>query len=160
MAKHSPRDDNYDQLNINALFDSLFAVSDSALIDASFDGFVESRSTDSHQNDDDFIERAIHLSSVLLEAAKSSARKRSSVHNASVWPLTPDLTIKVFSMLDTQSLFCAGATCSIFKMCAIDPLSYININLGTLIPKIKPKINNNKDAMVSTMIQRVGSALQ
>ncbi|CAI9297259.1 unnamed protein product [Lactuca saligna] len=127
---------------------------------ASFDGFIESRSTDSHQNDDDFIERAIHLSSVLLEAAKRSARKRSSVHNASVWPLTPDLTIKVFSMLDTQSLFCAGATCSFFKMCTIDPLSYININLGTLIPKIKPKINNNKDAMVSTMIQRVGSALQ
>ena len=63
-------------------------------------------------------------------------------------------------MLDTQSLFCAGATCSFFKKCAIDPLCYININLGTLIPKIKPKINNNKDAMVSTMIQRVGSALQ
>lgn len=73
----------------------MFAVSDSALIDASFDGFIESRSTDSHQNDDDFIERAIHLSSVLVEAAKRSARKRSSVHNASVWPLSPDLTINV-----------------------------------------------------------------
>ncbi|CAI9297264.1 unnamed protein product [Lactuca saligna] len=40
MAKHSTRDDNYDQLNINALFESLFAVSDSALIDASFDDFL------------------------------------------------------------------------------------------------------------------------
>ncbi|XP_052622440.1 F-box protein SKIP17-like, partial [Lactuca sativa] len=149
-------------LNINALFESLFAVSDSALIDASFDGFIESRSTDSHQNDDDFIERAIHLSSVLVEAAKRSARKRSSVHNASVWPLSPDLTINVFSMLDTQSLFCAGATCSFFKKCAIDPLCYININLGTLTPKIKPKSKdpNNKDDMVSKMIQRAGSALQ
>ncbi|CAH1431797.1 unnamed protein product [Lactuca virosa] len=162
MAKHSPRDDNYDQLNINALFESLFAVSDSALIDASFDGFVESRSTDSHQNDGDFIERAIHLSSVLLEAGKRSARKRSSVHNASVWALTQDLTIKVFSMFDTQSLFCAAATCSFFKKCAADPLCYININLGTLAPKIKPKSKdpNNKDDMVSKMIQRAGSALQ
>lgn len=65
-------------------------------------------------------------------------------------------------MLDTQSLFCAGATCSFFKKCAIDPLCYININLGTLTPKIKPKSKdpNNKDDMVSKMIQRAGSALQ
>ncbi|KAL7593631.1 hypothetical protein Lser_V15G31675 [Lactuca serriola] len=107
-----------------------------------------------------FVSYALNLSSVLLEACKRSARKRSSVHNASVWPLSPDLTIKVFSMLDTRSVFCAAATCSFFQKCAIDPLCYINIELGTLESKIKPnKDPKTKDAMVSTIIQRAGSAI-
>nr|KAJ0197001.1 hypothetical protein LSAT_V11C700345130 [Lactuca sativa] len=75
--------------------------------------------------------------------------------------LSPDLTIKVFSMLDTRSVFCAAATCSFFQKCAIDPLCYINIELGTLESKIKPnKDPKTKDAMVSTIIQRAGSAIQ
>lgn len=56
-------------------------------------------------------------------------------------------------MLDTQSLCYAAATCSMFHKCAMDPLCYANIDLTTVIPKI-----NN--AVVSTMIQRAGKALQ
>ena len=80
---------DYDRLYIEALLNPLSTVS--RLIDASFDALPESRSTDSDQYL--FTQRAIHLGSVILEAGKRSARKRSSVHNASVWPLT----IKVYT---------------------------------------------------------------
>lgn len=56
-------------------------------------------------------------------------------------------------MLDSQSLCYAAATCSLFNKCALDPLCYSNIDLTTLVPKV-----NN--AVVSTMIQRAGKALQ
>ncbi|CAI9263616.1 unnamed protein product [Lactuca saligna] len=85
--------------NIDVVLEFLFTISNSTLIDASFDGLVESMSTD---------------------------------HN-------PDHIIKVFSMLDTRSLFFVGATSS----------------------KIKPiKDPKNKDVMVSTIFQRAGSAIQ
>ncbi|CAI9282101.1 unnamed protein product [Lactuca saligna] len=61
--------------NIDVVLEFLFTISDSTLIDASFDGLVESMSTD---------------------------------HN-------PDHIIKVFSILDTRSLFFVGATCSFFQ---------------------------------------------
>ncbi|KAL4572046.1 hypothetical protein LXL04_018814 [Taraxacum kok-saghyz] len=150
---------NYDQLNIDSILESLFAVSDYGLIDASFDGLVKSRSSDSHQ--DDFIQCALHLGSVILEAGKRSARKRSSVHNASVWPLPPHLTIKVFSMLDTTSVWSATATCLFFQKCAKDPFCYTNIDLAALVPKMRPKIIVPKiNARVSTMIEQAGNALQ
>lgn len=90
---------------------------------------------------------------MLLNAANRSARKRASVHNSFAWVLPPDLTIKVFSMLDSQSLCYAAATCSLFNKCAMDPLCYTNIDLTTVVPKV-----NN--AVVSTVIQRAGKALQ
>lgn len=64
-----------------------------------------------------------------------------------------DEEIQVFSMLDSQSLCYAAATCSLFNKCAMDPLCYTNIDLTTVVPKV-----NN--AVVSTMIQRAGRALQ
>lgn len=56
-------------------------------------------------------------------------------------------------MLDSQTLCYAAATCSMFKKCAMDPSCYANIDLTTVVPKV-----NN--AVVSTMIQRAGKALQ
>lgn len=99
LSDHSPRVSkrDYYHLNIDSLLESLLAVSDSALIEASFDGLVESRSAYSDQNE--FIQRALHIGSVLLEVGKRYGRKLSSVHNASFWPLPPDLTIKVFLFL-------------------------------------------------------------
>ncbi|KAH0978397.1 hypothetical protein GBA52_028116 [Prunus armeniaca] len=63
------------------------------------------------------------------------------------------MLLNVFSMLDTQSLCYAAATCSMFNKCAMDPSCYANIDLTTVVPKV-----NN--AVVSTMIQRAGKALQ
>ncbi|KAJ9128505.1 hypothetical protein P3X46_034939 [Hevea brasiliensis] len=127
------------------------ADSPSLSIDLSFERLLDSLPSDADQSL--FINRALKLGSILLEAGKRSARKRSSNHNSLTWALPPDLTIKVFSMLDMQSLCYAAATCSMFHKCAMDPLCYTNIDLTTVVPKV-----NN--AVVSTMIQRAGKALQ
>lgn len=120
-------------------------------LDLSFNRLLESRGCESDQNQ--LIERALRLGSALLEAGKRSARKRDSKRNSIAWPLPPDLTTKVFSMLDTQSLCYAAATCSMFHMCVMDPLCYVNIDLTTVVPKV-----NN--AVVSTMVHRAGKVLQ
>ncbi|KAK0581198.1 hypothetical protein LWI29_011245 [Acer saccharum] len=125
--------------------------SPSLSIDLSFERLLESLPRDDDQSL--LIDRALNLGSLLLEAAKRSARKRASKHNSIAWALPPDLTIKVFSMLDTQSLCYAAVTCSMFNKCAMDPMCYANIDLRTVVPKV-----NN--AVVSTVIQRAGKSLQ
>ncbi|KAL5561689.1 hypothetical protein UlMin_031436 [Ulmus minor] len=135
------------------LLDSLLRQSDDSplAVDLSFERLLESRPSDADQSL--LIDRALRLGAVLLEAGKRSARKRASKHNSVAWVLPPDLTIKVFSMLDTQSLCYAAAACSMFNKCAMDPSCYANIDLRTVIPKV-----NN--AVVSTMIHRAGKALR
>ncbi|KAL0389497.1 UNVERIFIED_CONTAM: F-box protein [Sesamum calycinum] len=144
---------NPNQNPLDALLESFLELSDSSAIalDLSFDRVLESKAYDSDKND--VIERALRLGSALTEAAKRSARRRASMHNAVVWALPSDLTIKVFSMLDTQSVCHAAATCSFFHKCAADPLCYSNIDLTTVVPKV-----NNM--VVSTMIQRAGKVLR
>ncbi|KAL3503059.1 hypothetical protein ACH5RR_037508, partial [Cinchona calisaya] len=61
-------------------------------LDLSFDRLLDSRASDSDKSN--LIDRALNLGSVLLVAAKRSTRKRASMHNALVWPLASDLTIK------------------------------------------------------------------
>nr|KAJ0185632.1 hypothetical protein LSAT_V11C900457820 [Lactuca sativa] len=97
----------------DAVLKSFLGVFDYDTINTSYDNLIESRSSDSDEND--LIQRALHLDSLLLEAGKRSDRKRSSSHKVAVWPLPPDLTIKVFGMLDTQSDCYAAATCSFFQ---------------------------------------------
>lgn len=63
------------------------------------------------------------------------------------------LCVQVFSLLDTQSVCHAAATCSLFNKCAADPLCYSNIDLTTVVPKV-----NNM--VVSMMIQRAGKVLR
>ncbi|XP_062144907.1 F-box protein SKIP17-like [Alnus glutinosa] len=135
------------------LLEAFLALSDSpSSIDLSFDRLLESRASgDADQTL--LIDRALRLGSALLGAANRSSRKRASKHNYLAWALPPDLTIKVFSMLDTQSLCYAAATCSLFNKCARDPSCYANIDLTTVVPKV-----NN--AVVSTMIHRAGKALR
>ncbi|OMO77694.1 hypothetical protein CCACVL1_14886 [Corchorus capsularis] len=136
------------------LLHSFLSLADSSpqiSLDLSFDRLLESSPSDADQSL--LIDRAHKLGSLLLRAANRSARKRASLHNSIAWALPPDLTIKVFSMLDSQSLCYAAAACSMFNKCAMDPLCYANIDLTTVVPKV-----NN--AVVSTMIQRAGKSLQ
>ncbi|MBA0686201.1 hypothetical protein Goari_013816 [Gossypium aridum] len=133
---------------------SFLSLSDSSppvSLDLSFDRLLESAPSDADQSL--LIDRAHNLGSLLLRAANRSARKRASLHNSIAWALPPDITIKVFSMLDSQSLCYAAATCSMFNKCAMDPLCYSNIDLTTVVPKV-----NN--AVVSTMIQRAGKSFR
>ncbi|GFZ04739.1 hypothetical protein Acr_17g0003110 [Actinidia rufa] len=99
------------------------------------------------------IDRDMRLGSAVLEVSRRSARKCATFHNAVVWALPPDLTIKVFSMLDTQSVCYAAATYTFFHKCASDPLCYANTDSMAMVPRV-----NN--VVVSTMIQRAGKVLQ
>lgn len=122
-----------------------------SLIGQSLDRLLESRACDPVKAD--LIDRALNLGSVILEAAKRSARMRASMHNSVVWPFPHDLTVQVFALLDTQSLCYAAAACSFFHRCAADPVCYTHVDLAT----VTPKVNNT---VVSTMIQRAGKSLQ
>ncbi|XP_010908931.2 F-box protein SKIP17 [Elaeis guineensis] len=137
---------------MDCLLEAFLSLSDPSLaLDLSLDRLIGSRVLESDK--DRAIEGAIRVGSALLEAAKRSARKRAINHNSASWPLPADLTIKVFSMLDTWSLCHAAAACSMFNKCATDPLCYANIDLTAALPKA-----NNM--VVSTMIQRAGKNLQ
>ncbi|XP_030946266.1 F-box protein SKIP17-like isoform X1 [Quercus lobata] len=137
---------------MDELLETFLSSSSSLSVDLSFDRLLESRaSSDSDQAH--LIDTAVALGSALLHAAKRSARKRASSHNSLYWPLPRELTINVFSMLDTQSLCYAAAACSMFNKYARDPPCYANIDLTTIVPKV-----NN--AVVSTMIHRAGTSLQ
>ncbi|KAG6438313.1 hypothetical protein SASPL_103250 [Salvia splendens] len=142
-----------DSDHFDALLESLLHFRDSSAIalDLAVGRIVESCPRDSEKQD--VVDRALRLGSALTEAAKRSARRLASMHNAAVWALPSDLTIKVFSLLDTQSVCHAAATCSFFNKCAADPLCYANINLTTTVPRV-----NN--VVVSTMIQRAGKVLR
>ena len=82
-----------DHIDIDSLLDSFLALSTTPSLDLSFDRLLHSRPSDSDQTD--MINRALTLGSLLLEAAKRSARKQASIQNSLLWPLPPDLTIKV-----------------------------------------------------------------
>ncbi|XP_077213650.1 F-box protein At4g02760-like isoform X2 [Tasmannia lanceolata] len=141
-------------LDMDDLLEALllgFSNSSSSSLDLSLERLLESRACDSDKNQ--VIQSALRLGSVLQEAAKKSERKRASMHNSITWPLPSDLTVKVFSMLDTQSLCHSAATCSMFNKCAMDPLCYANIDLTSIVPKV----NNT---VVCAMIHRAGKNLQ
>ncbi|KAF8046369.1 hypothetical protein N665_3773s0001 [Sinapis alba] len=75
------------------------------------------------------VDRTLQLASLLLESTRRSFRKRATAHNSSSWFLPPELTIKVFSMVDTKSLMQAAACCTMFNKCAMDPFSYAHIDM-------------------------------
>ncbi|KAJ0265042.1 F-box protein SKIP17 [Hirschfeldia incana] len=102
---------------------------------------------------DSLLDRALQLASLLLESTKRCFRKRASAHNSSSWFLPPELTIKVFSMLDTKSLMQAAACCTMFNNCAMDRSSYAHIDLTTATRQAD-------SGVVSIMIHRAGKELR
>ncbi|KAK9137317.1 hypothetical protein Sjap_007911 [Stephania japonica] len=116
----------------------------------SLERVLESRASSDQER---IIHGALTLGSLLLKAANHSQRKRFSDHNSLAWILPNDLTVKVFSMLDTESLCHAAAACSMFHKCAMDSLCYAEIDLRSILPKV-----NN--AIVNTMVQRAGKNLR
>ncbi|RWR72655.1 F-box family protein [Cinnamomum micranthum f. kanehirae] len=140
--------------NMDALLNTILGLSDpfpASSLDLSLERLLDSTSSDPEKNQ--MIDAVLRFGSALQESARKSRRKRACLHNSISWPLPPDLTVKVFSALDTQSLCHAAATCSMFNKCAMDPLCYANIDLTSILPKV----NNT---VVCTMIQRAGKNLQ
>lgn len=87
----TPMEMDMDELLETLLFRHSSTSSQS--VDRSFERLLVSRASDSDQNE--LIDRALGLGTLLLEAGKRSARKRASKHNSLAWALPPDLTIKV-----------------------------------------------------------------
>lgn len=85
-----PKSNQFDAL-LESFLD--FHYSSEIALDLVIDRIIDSRPHDSDKND--VIDRALRLGSALTEAAKRSARRRASMHNAVAWPLPSDLTIKV-----------------------------------------------------------------
>ncbi|XP_023636387.1 F-box protein SKIP17 isoform X2 [Capsella rubella] len=127
-------------ISISCSFDR---VLDKALASASGDESVQDR----------LVDRSIELASLLLDSTKRCFRKRASVHNSNSWFLPPELTIKVFSMLDTKSMMQASACCTMFNKCAIDRLCYSHIDLTT-------SARYADKGIVSTVINRAGKELR
>ncbi|KAE8681723.1 ribonuclease HI-like [Hibiscus syriacus] len=113
-------------------FLSLADSSPPVSLDLSFDRLLDSTPSDADQ-------------ALLID------RAQVSVPSSSVPPIAP--LVNVFSMLDSQSLCHAAATCWMFNKCAMDPLCYENIDLTTVVPKV-----NN--AVVYTVIQRAGKSFR
>ncbi|KAJ4786631.1 F-box/RNI-like superfamily protein [Rhynchospora pubera] len=105
-----------------------------------------------HSDKESLVHGARNIASSLLEASTRFAQKLAVAHNASVWPLPAELTTKVFSLLDTESLCFAAATCLHFTKCASDPSCYANIDLT----RSPAKVTN---PVVSAMIQRAANNL-
>ncbi|CAL9233229.1 unnamed protein product [Arabidopsis halleri] len=127
-------------ISISCSFDR---VLDRALASASADESVQDR----------LVDRTLELASLLLDSTKRCFRKRASVHNSNSWFLPPELTIKVFSMLDTKSLMQAAVCCTMFNKCAMDRLCYSHIDLTT-------SARYADKGVVSTMINRAGKELR
>lgn len=117
--------------DMDSLLESILAVSDSSTValNCSFDRLLDYRACDSEKAD--MIDRALKFGSVLLEAAKRSARKRSLLHNAVVWALPPDLTIKV---LFRYSLFFVPFSSFFFEFLASFVLASVVVATLWLCP--------------------------
>uniref|UniRef100_A0A0D3B8S0 F-box domain-containing protein n=1 Tax=Brassica oleracea var. oleracea TaxID=109376 RepID=A0A0D3B8S0_BRAOL len=114
-----------------------------ALASASDDASVQER----------LVDRTLQLVSILLESTKRSFRKRATAHNSSSWFLPPELTVKVFSMVDTKSLMRAAACCTMFNKCAMDRFAYAHVDLTTATSQVDSKV-------VCNLIHRAGKELR
>ncbi|KAF8059324.1 hypothetical protein N665_1232s0004 [Sinapis alba] len=149
---------NPTSLHADSIISSLlsFPASSSFSAASSFDRGLEkalASASDDASVQDHLLNQTIQLTSLLLDSTKRCFRVRASAHNSISWILTPELTIKVFSMLDTKSLMQAAACCTVFNKCAMDRSSYAHIDLTTATKEADNEV-------VCTMIHRAGKELR
>ncbi|CAH8273373.1 unnamed protein product [Arabidopsis lyrata] len=147
---------DFSQSEMDSIISSLltFPDSPSLSIRSSFDRVLDnllSSSDDSVQ--DQLIDRTLERFSLLLESTKRRFQKRATLHNSISWFLPSDLTIKIFSKLDTKSLMQVSACCTMLNKSAMDPLCYSHIDLTTAF-------QHADDRVLSTLINRSGKQLR
>eukprot|EP00250_Pteridium_aquilinum_P013515 c21383_g1_i4 orf=103-918(+) len=101
----------------------------------------------------DLLERSVFLGTYLQDVAYRLWRKHDSFCNSAIWPLTYDLTIKVFSLVGMHSLCQAAASCSLFNKVAMEPACYSDIDLTDR----NLRVDNNT---VAKLIERAGKHLR
>ncbi|AEE82225.2 F-box-like domain superfamily [Arabidopsis suecica] len=156
---------DFNQSNIDLTISSFLSLSDLPLfslplsIGCSFDRVLDNvipsiAGTSRDEFDQDrFLDRTLQLASLLYKSTKRCIRKRATLQNSTSWPLLPELTIKVFSMLDTKSLMQASACCTMFNKCAMDRVCYSHIDLTTAAEDVD-------NGVVCVMIHRAGKELR
>ncbi|CAN7009264.1 unnamed protein product [Brassica rapa subsp. trilocularis] len=150
----SPAAQNPSSLHSDSIISSLlsFPASTPFSIACSFDRELEkalASASDDASVQDRLLNRTIQLASLLVDSTERCFRKRASAHNSVAWVLPPELTVKVFSKLDTKSLMQVAACCTLFNKCAMDRSSYAHIDLTTA-----------DNEVVCTMIHRAGKELR
>ncbi|KAF3772695.1 F-box protein [Nymphaea thermarum] len=136
---------------VDRILEALLGLSDPGVIELSLERLIDRVA--GHSERSEMTERAMSLGLRIHEAARRLARKQASTHNSIAWSLPYDLTVRVFSMLDTRSVCHAAATCSMFNKCAMDSLCYQYIDLTSA----ETKVNNS---VVFAMVQRAAKNLQ
>lgn len=134
---------------MDQLLETLLNNSDCQVLAESLERLLDKRANDRDKNM--FLERSLDFGYHLQEAAKKMARQRATHHNCFVWPLTHDLTVKVFSLLGTQSLCYAAATCKMFCNLSVDPACYADVDLPT---------RGVSNEIVSNMVQHAGQSFR
>ncbi|KAG2330827.1 hypothetical protein Bca52824_002007 [Brassica carinata] len=119
-------------------------------IACSFDRVLDKVDGSDH---DRFLDRTLQLASLLYNSTKRCIRKRATLQNSISWPLLPELTTKVFSMLDTKSLMQASVCCTMFNKCAMNRVCYSHIDLTRAA-------KNVDNGVVFIMIHRAGKELR
>ncbi|KAJ0250150.1 F-box protein SKIP17 [Hirschfeldia incana] len=145
-------------LHADSIISSLLSFPSSTpfSVACSFDRELEkslSSASDDAYVQDRLLNRTIQLASVLLESTKRCYRERATAHNSVSWVLPPELTVKVFSKVDTKSLMQVAACCTVFNRCAMDRSSYAHIDLTTATIQADNEV-------VCTMIHRAGKELR
>uniref|UniRef100_A0A1J3JA94 F-box protein SKIP17 n=1 Tax=Noccaea caerulescens TaxID=107243 RepID=A0A1J3JA94_NOCCA len=127
---------SFSKSSLESTINSFLSFPDSALFSNNFffDRVLHEFLSSCDDNDyvkDQLIDRTLRRLLLLLESTKRCLRKQLTLHNSISWFLLPDLTIKVFSMLDTKSLMQVAACCTMFNKSAMEPLCYSHIDLTT-----------------------------
>ncbi|XP_023636930.1 F-box protein At4g02760 isoform X2 [Capsella rubella] len=160
-----PTAPGFNQSNIDMTISSFLSLSDLPLFssplsmgcsfDRVLDKVIPSAVGTSHDEfkQDRFLDHTLQLASLLYKSTERCIRKRATLQNSISWPLLPELTIKVFSMLDTKSLIQASACCTMFNKCATDRVCYSHIDLTTAAKHVD-------NGVVCIMIHRAGKELR
>ncbi|KAL0846228.1 hypothetical protein Bca101_019474 [Brassica carinata] len=146
----------FNQSSVDTTISSFLSLSDLPLfssplsIACSFDRVLDKVDGSDH---DRFLDRTLQLASLLYNSTKRCIRKRATLQNSTSWPLLPELTTKVFSMLDTKSLMQASVCCTMFNKCAMNRVCYSHIDLTRAA-------KNVDNGVVFIMIHRAGKELR
>ncbi|KAL9285490.1 putative F-box domain, leucine-rich repeat domain superfamily, F-box-like domain superfamily [Arabidopsis thaliana] len=154
----SPLSDSleFNERHLDSIISSLvtFPDSPSLSISSSFDRVLDHLlSSGDVSVQDQLVDRTLERFSLLLQSTKRCSQKRATLHNSISWFLPSELTVKVFSMVDTKSLMQASACCTMFNNCAMDPLCYSHIDLTKAFKHVD-------DRVLRTLLNRSGKQLR
>lgn len=138
---------------MDAMLESLVKEADLGMLSAAMERIMRKQGTESEKSD--VLQKSVSFGAHLQEVAENLSRQQSFLHNSAVWPLTQDLTVKVFSLLSTSSLCQAAASCNMFNRLAMDPGCYVDLDLTMQGPL--RKVGNRT---VSKFVNRAGQCLR